>query len=37
MAREMISKDYIYLLVGVDDLRSEIPTLDLVLVVNEFP
>ncbi|KAH0764849.1 hypothetical protein KY285_000720 [Solanum tuberosum] len=36
-ARKMISKGYIYHLVGVKDSKSETPTLESVHVVNEFP
>lgn len=35
-ARKMISKGYIYHLVRVRDVESEIPTLKSVLVINEF-
>ena len=37
MARKMISKGYIYYLVRVKDFRSEPPTIESVLVVNECP
>ena len=36
-ARKMISKGYLYHLIQVKDSRSEIPTLNLVQVVCEFP
>ncbi|KAH0633225.1 hypothetical protein KY284_036011 [Solanum tuberosum] len=36
-AKKMISKGYLYHLVWVKDSSSETPTLELVLVVNDFP